>query len=74
MNQKQNKIRKTLFHYLNSSIYFTIDILSPYKTDKGETAYFLEDNFIAYELETELIKAIKGKNPDIEAIEAYKFN
>jgi len=73
MNQKQNKIRKTLFHYLNSSLYFTIDILSPYKTDKGETAYFLNDSFTAYELEKELLKAIKGEHPHIEAITVKQF-
>ena len=73
MTQKQNKIRKTLFHYLNSSIYFTIDILSPYKTDKGETAYFLNDSFTAYELENELLKAIKGEHPHIEAITVKQF-
>ena len=73
MNQKQNKIRKTLFHYLNSSIYFTIDILSPYKTDKGEKAYFINDSFTAYELEKELIEAIKGKHPNIEAITVKQF-
>ncbi|MGI9143072.1 MAG: hypothetical protein ACR2IJ_07755 [Fluviibacter sp.] len=73
MNQKQNKIRKTLFHYLNSSIYFTIDILSPYKTDKGEKAYFLDESFTAYELESELMKAIKGKHPNIEAITVDEF-
>jgi len=73
MNQKQNKIRKTLFHYLNSSIYFTIDILSPYKTDKGERAYFLDESFTAYELESELIKAIKGEHPNIEAISVEQF-
>ena len=73
MTQKQNKIRKTLFHYLNSSIYFTIDILNPYKTDKGENAYFINDSFTAYELEKELIEAIKGKNPNIEAITVNQF-
>jgi hypothetical protein len=73
MTQKQNKIRKTLFHYLNSSIYFTIDILSPYKTEQGEIAYFLNDSFTAYELEKELLKAIKGKHPNIEAITVKQF-
>ena len=73
MTQQQNKIRKTLFHYLNSSIYFTIDILNPYKTDKGENAYFINDSFTAYELEKELIEAIKGKNPNIEAITVNQF-
>lgn len=73
MNQQQNKIRKTLFHYLNSSIYFTVDILNPYKTDKGEKAYFLDESFTAYELEKELLKAIKGEHPNIEAITVDKF-
>lgn len=73
MNQKQNKIRKTLFHYLNSSIYFTVDILNPYKTDKGEKAYFLDESFTAYELEKELLKAIKGEHPNIEAITVNQF-
>ena len=73
MTQQQNKIRKTLFHYLNSSLYFTIDILNPYKTDKGENAYFINDSFTAYELEKELIEAIKGKNPNIEAITVNQF-
>lgn len=70
----KKRIAKALFYHLKNQFYFTIDILRPYKTDKGEIAYFLEDNFIAYELEKELIKAIKGENPDIEAIEAYNFN
>ena len=73
MTQKQNKIRKTLFYYLNSSIYFTIDILNPYKTDKGENAYFINDSFTAYELEKELIQAINGKHPNIEAITVKQF-
>lgn len=73
MISKTDKIRKTLFHYLNSSIYFTVDVLNPYKTDKGEKAYFLDESFTAYELEKELIQAIKGKHPNIEALTVDKF-
>lgn len=61
-----NILRNTLFHILNTECYYTIDIDKPYKTDKGETAYFINDSYTAYELRKDLIKAIKGKHNNIE--------
>lgn len=59
-------LRNTLFHIIGTELYYTINIDKPYKTDKGNTAYFINDSYTAYELRKDLIKAIKGKHKSIE--------
>ena len=59
-------LRNTLFHIIGTELYYTINVDKPYKTDKGITAYFINDSYTAYELRKDLIKAIKGKHKSIE--------
>jgi hypothetical protein len=68
-------LRNTLFHIIGTELYYTINVDKPYKTDKGITAYFINDSYTAYELRKDLIKAIKGKHKSIEAFTiVYKEN
>jgi hypothetical protein len=60
-------LRNTLFHIKNTGVYFTINIDKPYITDKGITAYFINDSFTAFEYRHNLIKAVKGKNKALES-------
>lgn len=60
-------LRNTLFHIIGTELYYTINIDKPYKTDKGNTAYFINDSYTAFEYRANLIKAIKGKHKTIEA-------
>ena len=60
-------LRNTLFHIIGTELYYTINIDKPYKTDKGITAYFINDSYTAYEYRHNLIKAIKGKNKSLES-------
>ena len=68
-------LRNTLFHIIGTELYYTINIDKPYTTDKGNTAYFINDSYTAFEYRTNLIKAIKGKHKTIEAFTiVYKEN
>ena len=68
-------LRNTLFHIIGTELYYTINIDKPYKTDKGNTAYFINDSYTAFEYRANLIKAIKGKHKTIEAFTiVYKEN
>jgi hypothetical protein len=61
-------LRNTLFHVIGTQIYYTIDINSPYKTDNGKTAYFINNSYTAFEYRSNLIDAIKGQNKALESI------
>jgi hypothetical protein len=61
-------LRNTLFHVIGSDIYYTIDIDSPYITDNGRTAYFINNSYTAFEYRANLIDAIKGRNKALESI------
>jgi hypothetical protein len=79
LNTKTMKIdtilRNTLFHIIGTELYYTINVDKPYKTDKGNTAYFINDSYTSYEFRHNLIKAIKGKHKSIEAFTiVYKEN
>ena len=68
-------LRNTLFHIIGTELYYTINVDKPYKTDKGITAYFINDSYTSYEFRHNLIKAIKGKHKSIEAFTiVYKEN
>lgn len=60
-------LRNTLFHIKNTGVYYTININKPYKTNKGITAYFINDSHTTYEFRHNLIKAVKGRNKALES-------
>jgi hypothetical protein len=61
-------LRNTLFNVVGTNIYYTIDIDSPYKTDSGKTAYFINNSYTAFEYRANLIDAIKGRNKALKSI------